>query len=71
MLLFDLVVSWQLVGLCGLHRKADDLIGLLYLGQRHLGDGWEVFQAWVEKGVGRVVGGGGGDLGRKLNDQDH
>jgi len=63
--LFYLVIGGQLVGLGGFHRKADDLIGLSDLGQRHLGDGWEGLQAWVEEGVGRVAGAGGGDLGKE------
>lgn len=61
-LVLNLVSCWQLVGLGGLHRQADDLIGLLNLGQYYLGNGWEVLQAGVVKGVGRVAGEGGGDL---------
>lgn len=56
-----------MVGLGGLHRQADDLIGLLYFGQHYLGDGWQVLQAGVEKGVGRVAREGGGDLWRGNN----
>lgn len=48
-LVLNLVSCWQLVGLGGLHRQADDLIGLLYLGQHYLGNGWQVLQAGVEK----------------------
>lgn len=54
-LVFDLVPCRQLVGLGGFHRQADDLIGLLYLGQCHLGNGWEVLQAGVEERVGRMA----------------
>lgn len=61
-LVLDFVSCRQLVGLGGLHRQADDLIGLLYLGQHHLGHGWQVLQAGVEKGVGWVVWEGRSDL---------
>lgn len=61
-LVLNLISCWQLVGLGGLHRQADDLIGLLYLGQHYLGNGWQVLQAGVEKGVGRVARKGRSDL---------
>lgn len=61
-LVLNLISCWQLVGLGGLHGQADDLIGLLYLGQHYLGNGWQVLQAGVEKGVGRVARKGRSDL---------
>lgn len=51
-----------MVGLGGLHGQADDLIGLLYLGQHYLGDGWQVLQARVVEGVGGVAREGRSDL---------
>ena len=63
-LVLNLISCWQLVGLGGLHRQADDLIGLLYLGQHYLGDGRQVFQAGVVKGVSRVAREGRSDLWR-------
>lgn len=54
-IVLNLVSCWQLVGLRWLHGHADDLIGLPYLGQYYLGHRWQVFQAGVEKGVGRVA----------------
>lgn len=53
-----------MVGLRRLHGQADDLIGLLYLSQRYLGDGRQVLHAGVVKGVGRVVREGRSDLWR-------
>lgn len=64
-LVLNLISCWQLVGLGGLRRQADDLIGLLYLGQHYLGNGWQVLQAGVEKGVGRVARKGRSDLQRR------
>lgn len=61
-LVLNLVSCRQLVGLGGLHRQADDLIGLLYLGQHHLGNGRQVLQARVEEGIGRVAREGRRDL---------
>lgn len=62
---FNFISCGQLVGLGGLHRQADDLIGLLYLGQHYFGNGWQVLQAGVEKGVGRVAREGRSDLWEK------
>lgn len=63
-LVFNFVSCWQLVGLGGFLRQADDLIGLLYLGQRYLGNGWEVLQTRVVEGVGRMARDRRGDLWR-------
>lgn len=60
----NLISCWQLVGLGWLHRQADDLIGLLYLGKGYLGNRREVLQAGVIKGVGRVAREGRCDLWR-------
>lgn len=61
----DLIPCEQHVGLCGLQGpgQADDLIGLLYLGQCYLGYGRQVLQAGVVEGVCRVAGEGGSYLG--------
>ena len=40
------------------------MIGLIYPGQRYLGHWWEVFQAGIEEGVGRMTRFGRGDLWR-------
>lgn len=61
-LLFNLVSSWKLVGLGGLHYQTDDLVGFLYLGQHDLGNRWQVFEAGIEKWVGRVAREGRGNL---------
>lgn len=55
-LVLNFVSCWQLVGLGRLHRQADDLIGLLYLGEHYLGNGWQVLHAGIKKGVGRMAG---------------
>lgn len=58
-LTYELVLNFiscqQLVGLGGLHREADDLIGLFDLGQCYLGHGWQVLEAGVKKGVGGMT----------------
>lgn len=54
-LVLNFIPCWQLVGLGGLHWEADDLIGLFHLGQRNLGDGRQVLQAGVKKGVGGMT----------------
>lgn len=61
-LVLNFIPCRQLVGLGGLLWEADDLIGLFDLGQRYLGNGRQVLQAGVKKGVGRVTGERGSDL---------
>lgn len=54
-LVLNFISCWQLVGLGGLHWEADDLIGLFDLGQCYLGNRWQVLEAGVKKGVGRMT----------------
>lgn len=54
-IVLNFISCWQLVGLGGLHREADDLIGLFDLGQCHLGHGWQVLEAGVKKGIGGMT----------------